>query len=141
MSETSKARARHPLADKVEAYMKVYIAGDEAAAAAFYSDDVEFFVQGDHHWSGEHRGKPAVIRLLKSLMHETCDDYELVDVEDTLYSDNQVAVMPHWRLTRNGKTLDVKMVTVYTFRDGEISRVRMYFEDPDKTSRFYSLGR
>lgn len=131
----------NPLAPTMAAYLKAYVAGDEAVAAAYYSDDVEFLVQGDHPWSGEYRGKEAVIRLLRGLMHDACDEYELVDLEDTLYSETQVATMPHWRLTRKGKTLDVKMVTVYTFRGDKISRVRMYFEDPHKASKFYSLGR
>jgi ketosteroid isomerase-like protein len=137
----SESKEPHPLAATMEAYLREYVAGDEVAAAAFYSEDIEFFVQGDHHWAGEYRGKPAVTSLLKSLMHETCDEYELVALEDVLYSDAQVAVMPHWRLTLKGKTLDVKMITVYTFRDGDISRVRMYFEDPAAASKFYSLGR
>ncbi len=135
------SEAKHPLAAAIEPYLKAYLEGDETAAAEYYSEDIEFFVQGEHAWAGEYRGKADVTRLLRRLMHETCDKYELLDVEDILYSDTQVATMPHWRLTLNGKVLELKVITVYTFRDEKISRVRMYFEDPHRASKFYSLGR
>lgn len=125
----------------MDPYLEAYLAGDENAAAEYYSEDVEFLVQGQHPWAGEYRGKEAVTRLLRGLMHDTCDEYELLEVEDVLYSETQVATMPHWRLTLKGKTLELKVITVYTLCEGAISKVRMYFEDPQKASHFYSLGR
>ncbi len=135
------SEAKSPLAATMDPYLEAYLGGDENAAAEYYSEDIEFFIQGDHPWAGQYRGKKAVTRLLRGLMHDTCDEYELVEVEDVLYSETQVATMPHWRLTLKGKVLELKVITVYTLREGAISRVRMYFEDPHKASHFYSLGR
>jgi hypothetical protein len=64
---------RAALLTKLRRDVRKLNAGDYGPLLAGYADDAVLrFNEGDHRWSGEHRGKPAIERFLRDFTGAGC---------------------------------------------------------------------
>lgn len=102
-----------------------------------FAEDAVWTVPGAGVMAGTHHGRDAILRFLARLPKETDGTYrsELVDV---LVSDARAAALYRARGTRNGRTLELDQLLLFTFEDGVVSRVLALPSDPGAFEAFWA---
>lgn len=116
---------------------RCFAEGDALALRAIFADDATWHVPGSSSVAGTYRGRTEIFRFLASLKRRTEGTYtsELIDA---LGSEGRAAVLYRASGTRNGITLDIDQVLLFTLRDGEVTEVMALPSDPEAFERFWS---
>lgn len=116
---------------------RCFAEGDALALRAIFADDATWRVPGSSSVAGTYRGRTEIFRFLASLKRRTEGTYtsELIDA---LGSEGRAAVLYRASGTRNGITLDIDQVLLFTLRDGEVTEVMALPSDPEAFERFWS---
>jgi uncharacterized protein len=111
--------------------------GDALALRDLFTDDAVWRVPGSSSVAGTYRGRTEIFRFLASLKRRTDGTYtsELVDA---LGSEDRAAVLYRASGTRNGITLDIDQVLLFTLRDGKVTEVTALPSDPEAFERFWA---
>ena len=101
------------------------------AVVSLAADDIEWWAAGPREilpWAGSWRGKDAVSRwfdvLNGTLEYDTWEPYETVVQGEILVE----FVRGGGRVRANGRRYESDIVRVWTFKDGEIVRVRSFYD-------------
>jgi ketosteroid isomerase-like protein len=100
---------------------------DWDAVRRLLADDVVWHEPGEEDYSGDHRGREAVVALLEKYVAITEGTFQLVP-EAFLNSAEHSAVLVRWWAEREGARSEGNEIAVYRFRDGEIAEV-WFFPD------------
>jgi ketosteroid isomerase-like protein len=102
-----------------------------------FSEDALWHVPGDSVMSGTHRGRTGIFRFLARLPKETNGTYgsRLIDV---LASDDRAAALYRAFGERNGLSLDIDQLLLFTIRDGLVTEVLALPNDPVAFERFWA---
>lgn len=116
---------------------RCFAEGDALALRALFEDDAIWRVPGSSSVAGTYRGRTEIFRFLASLKRMTDGTYtsELVDA---LGSEGRAAVLYRASGTRNGITLDIDQVLLFTLRDGKVAEVMALPSDPEAFERFWT---
>ena len=108
----------------VDEFVKVYTVRDAEKIAAFLDDDVEWTISGPVdflHFCGTHRGKPAVVDLIKKQIPKVLRTFAfapsaiLVDGDRLAMISRQSA-----RRTSDGRVVSYRVANFMRFRNGKI---------------------
>lgn len=124
---------RQAMDDLIEAHITAEIAGDSAGAVSVYTDDVEHDVVG---WpSGAVRGPDAAQDFYDALMaeytNETMTRTRSYYGEDFCVTEHQTTgTVPgvFLGIPGNGRRVTFRMLHVWEFRDGAISRENVWLD-------------
>lgn len=116
---------------------RCFAEGDALALRAVFADDALWRVPGSSSVAGAYRGRPEIFRFLASLKTRTDGTYasELIDA---LGSEDRAAVLYRASGTRNGVTLDIDQVLLFTLRNGKVTEVIALPSDPEAFERFWA---
>ena len=113
--------------DVLRRYLALAQAGDWEAAFGLYADDIEMHVPGRSKWAGTLRGVAAA-RAYIDEARSRAGAVE-IDLVDMLAGSERVAVILRERFVRDGDTVDIRRVNVYTVRGGRITEIWIYDHD------------
>jgi steroid delta-isomerase-like uncharacterized protein len=117
----------------IETHIAAEAAGDPAAAVAVYTDDVEHDVVGFP--TGPAHGKAAAQRFYEFLVENV--HTEIMVATHSYYGDDFCVIEHQWTGTvpgeflgvpGNGRRITFRMVHVFEFRDGLISRENVWLD-------------
>lgn len=102
-----------------------------------FADDAVWHVPGSGVMSGTHRGKHEIFRFLANLPKLTDGTYgsRIIDV---LASDERAAGLYRAHGERNGRTLEIDQLLLFTIRDGLVHEVLALPSDPAAFEEFWS---
>ena len=116
---------------------RCFAESDPMALRDLFADDAVWRVPGSSTVAGTYRGRTEIFRFLSSLKRRTDGTYTSRLI-DALGSDGRAAVLYRASGTRNGITLDIDQVLLFTIRDGKVAEVTALPSDPDAFERFWS---
>ena len=87
-----------------------------------FAEDAEWRVGGMSRLAGVHRGRREIIRFLGSLPRLTGGTYSS-RLFDVLASETRAAVIYRATGAREGRTLDIDQLLLFTIRDGCVTEV------------------
>jgi hypothetical protein len=127
----------HPNATLLRSHLDALARGDLPAALSFYSDDVVMHYPGHNPLAGEHRGKPAVIALLKQVMDLTRGRFH-PEVHDIMASDEHVAALVTVHAERDDRKAEWQSIDLFHVRNGKLVEHWVHEVDQDAVDRFLS---
>ena len=80
---------------------------------------------GEEDYSGDHRGRDAVIGLLQQLVAVTEGTFAL-HPDEFLHAAEHCAVLVRWSASRGSKSVEGNEIAVYRFRGGSIAEAWFY---------------
>jgi uncharacterized protein len=118
------------------AIFRCFADGDPMALRELFADDAVWRVPGSSSVAGTYTGRTEIFRFLASLKRRTDGTYTSALV-DALGSAGRAAALYRASGTRNGITLDIDQVLLFTIRDGKVTEVMALPSDPDAFERFW----
>ena len=102
-----------------------------------FAEDAVWHVPGASVMSGTYRGRSEIFRFLTRLPKETAGTYgsRLIDV---LASEERAAALYRAFGERNGGSLDIEQLLLFTIRDGLVADVLALPNDPAAFERFWA---
>ena len=124
--------------DLVRRGYAAFSAGDMDTLRESFAPDVVQIIPGSSPLSGTHKGVDAVLALYGKLF-ELSDGTMRVELED-LWSDggDRVAALHRASAQRNGKTMDVREVLLFTLADGKVTEIQDFVADIGENDAFWS---
>jgi len=116
---------------------RCFAEADPMALRDLFADDAVWRVPGGSTVAGTYRGRTEIFRFLSSLKRRTDGTYTS-RIVDALGSAERAAVLYRASGTRNGITLDIDQVLLFTVRGGKVVEVTALPSDPDAFERFWS---
>ena len=127
----------HPNVNLLQGFLDAYGANDRDAVAEALADDAVWHVGGTHRFSGDYRGRDAVLEYFDRVGRETGHTLRLEPIE-LIANDVRAAAFLKVTGEREGKRLDVTMAEAFQF-DGE-GRIREFWAhttDQDAIDAFW----
>lgn len=127
----------HPNVDRLRGFLDAYAAGDRNAVAQALSADAIWHVGGTHQFSGDYRGREAILDYFDTVGRETGHSLLLEPLE-LLANDNRGAAFLHVTGQRAGRRLDTTMAEAFVFaEDGSIAEFWAHATDQDAIDHFW----
>jgi ketosteroid isomerase-like protein len=108
--------SEHPIAGRVREALLAFNQGDWERLATFLAEDVVWHVGGNHHLSGDYRGREAALAYCAEAFQLAGGTLYGEPVE-ILVSDRHAGVFNHVTGRRNGKRFDVVLAQAVRFDD------------------------
>ena len=102
-----------------------------------FAEDAVWCVPGDGVMSGTFRGRAEIFRFLARLQKETNGTYRSTFI-DALASEERGAGLYRAQGERDGRSLDIDQVLLFTIKDGLVSEVLALPSDPDAFGAFWA---
>lgn len=119
-------------------YCDAWQRGDMPALVDCYSEGFTLHYFGRSPLAGDHVGKPAALATLAKATQLT--GRQLLEIHDSLASDDHAVVLARERFQRDGKSLDVSRVLVYHVKDGRLSECWLYDDDQRAVDEFWGMA-
>ena len=113
----------HPNIELMQRYSDTLTRGQAADILPFYTDDLKLHIPGRSAHAGTFEGKDAVLAYYTRIFQDTEGRFENLGVRDIMASDTHAASLVHWRVHRDGRSLDIDRVVVYRIDDGRIAEI------------------
>jgi len=120
----------------IRRYCDAWKRGDLPAIIDCYHDDVVFHYFGKSPLAGDHRGKAAALTALARVQQVA--NRQLVEIHDTLASDDHAVILARERFERDGRSLETNRVLVYHIRDDKLVEAWIYDEDQRALDELWS---
>ena len=101
---------------RLERWLDAYGAQDRAAMAESLAEDAVWHVGGTHQFSGDYRGREAILGYFDSVRQQTSDTMELETLE-ILANERHGAAFLHVTADREGRRLDTVVADAFRFDD------------------------
>lgn len=109
--------------------------GDVQTVMGLLADEVVWHVFGSGPFTGDHRGKRAVMELFGNYLQLL--DSQSTEIHDVLANDQHTVVMATLRLSRKGKSIEHKITDViHPDSEGRVAEFWRFFEDQSKADAF-----
>jgi uncharacterized protein len=102
-----------------------------------FAEDAVWHVPGEGVMAGTYRGRSEIFRFLARLPKLTGGTYRS-RVLDVLASEERAAGLYRATGEREGRTIDIDQLLLFTIRDGVVSEVLALPSDPAAFERFWS---
>lgn len=127
----------HPNVERLQAFLDAYARGDRATLAAALSADAVWHVGGTHLFSGDYRGRDAILAYFDTVRQET-DRTLTLRPRELLANDQRGAAFLHVTAARAGRQLDTTMAEAFVFADdGTIAEFWAHAADQQAIDRFW----
>jgi uncharacterized protein len=128
----------HPNAERLQSFLDAYSAGDADAMRTALAEDAIWHVGGTHEFSGDYRGRDAILEYFDRVGTETNRTLRLEPIE-LLANDQRGAAFLRVTGDRGGKRLDVTMAEAIQFdEEGRIREFWAHATDQDAINEFWS---
>jgi uncharacterized protein len=117
--------ARHQAV--LDRYTSAWLAGDIAAVAACYHDELTLHYAGANPLSGDHVGKPAAIAALREVSRRS--NRRLLAVIDAMAGPERSAVVVREAFARDGLAVELERVLIYRIEDDRLRECWVYDTD------------
>jgi ketosteroid isomerase-like protein len=124
--------------ERLREFLAAYAANDADAVADAVASDAIWHVGGTHRFSGDYRGREAILEYFSRVGAETGNTLRL-DTIEVLAGDQRGAAFLRVTADREGRHLDVTMAEAFQF-DSE-ARIREFWAhatDQDAIDEFWS---
>jgi uncharacterized protein len=123
--------------DRLQAFLDAYAARETEALSASLSPDAVWHVGGTHRFSGDYRGRDAILRYFEETWAETGGSLTLEPLE-VMANDRRGSAFLRVTGEREGRTLDVTMAEAFLFAgDGTIQEFWAHANDQDAIDGFW----
>lgn len=128
----------HRNAGHLKAFLDAYGAKDRDAVAELLSQNAVWHVGGTHQFSGDYRGRDAILDYFDLVARET-DNTLRLEPQEIMANDQRGAAFLRVTGERSGQNLDVLMAEAFVFTpDGAIAEFWAHANDQDAIDRFWS---
>lgn len=128
---------KHPNVERMEAFLDAYAARDTDGIGAALADQAVWHVGGTHSFSGNYRGREAILDYFEKVSAATGGTLRLDPIE-LLANDERGAAFLSVTADRSGRRLDVTMAEAFQFDDdGRIREFWAHASDQDAVNRFW----
>jgi ketosteroid isomerase-like protein len=128
--------ALHPTAALVHRLYEARAREDLGAVRAVLAEDIVWREPGQAWYSGEHRGRDAVLALLTELSRRTDRSFRLA-VRDVIANDTHAVALVHWSVERGRRRIEGRDAGVFSVRDGRIAEVWFVTENQPEIEEFF----
>ena len=129
--------AEHPNVALLRKGYEAFAKGDMATLTQQWSEDMVWHWSGNTPFSGDHKGRDAVFRVL-ARYRELSGGTARVDLHDILANDEHAVALTRGMVSRQGKDLNVLETYVYHVSNGKVTEVWMFSEDQRLNDEFWS---
>lgn len=127
----------HPNVERLRAFLDAYTADDAERIRNALAEDAVWHVGGTHRFSGDYRGRDAIIEYFQRVGSETSGTLHLEPIE-LIASDDRGAAFLGVTAERAGEHLDVTMAEAFQFDDeGRIREFWAHATDQAAIDRFW----
>jgi uncharacterized protein len=123
----------------VRRFMQAIVEGRLDDARSLLHDDFVAYETGGVPYSGEYRGPQGFFELLAKMTEGM--EFTLGPAPQCLLAGDSVAVRSRVTFTAraSGKSVEMKLVEVYTVRDGLIVELDVYYKDPSAVAALLAV--
>ena len=121
----------------VRRIMEAFANKEGFALREVFADDAVWRVPGNGVMSGTYRGRGAIFRFLARLPKLTGGTYRSTFV-DALASEERGAGLYRARGEREGRSIDIDQLLLFTIRDGVVTEVLALPSDPAAFNAFWA---
>ena len=128
----------HPNEDLLQGFLDAYAKNERDAVGTSLAENAVWHVGGTHRFSGDYRGRDAILEYFDRVGSETGGTLQLEPIELMANDDRGAAFL---RVTgeREGKRLDVTMAEAFQFdREGRIREFWAHATDQDAVDAFWA---
>jgi uncharacterized protein len=134
---TYKEAMEHPDAQLIRKFYDARAGNDIEVVRSFLPDDVVWHEPGQSEFTGELRGKDAVLRMIEKAREITGGTFKL-NLHDVLANDEHVVALINWTAKRGEKTIEGREAAVYHVRDGKIAEAWFLTDDSRSVNEFWA---
>jgi uncharacterized protein len=128
----------HPNVEVLQRFLTAYADSDHEALGALLAEDAVWHVGGTHRFSGDRRGRQAILDYFDTVASETGGTLALHPLE-VLADERHGAVFLRVTGQRGEEHLDVPMAEAFTFApDGTIAEFWAHAADQAAIDRFWA---
>lgn len=109
-------------------------AGDLDTLSSLMAHDVVHAIPGNNRFSGEHKGREAVLDLYRQIHEESGGTYRADLRSVSARGDHQVMSVHRGTAQREGRTLDTTETLTFTIEDGVITHIESSFSPEDEVA-------
>jgi ketosteroid isomerase-like protein len=109
--------------------------GDVDALIELFAEDIVWHFPGTSKIAGEHIGRDACLAMLGAYGAASGGTLQ-ANLIDVMASDDRVAGLANDTASRDGRTLNVDAVVIFTLRDGKVTEARHLFDDQASVDAF-----
>jgi uncharacterized protein len=120
--------------DLIRRGYEAFGAGDLDTLGSLLADDVVHVVPGENRFSGEHKGRDALLDLYTELFAVSGGTYQADLQSVTELGDHQVVGVHRATAQREGRTLDTTEILTFTIEDDHITRIESSFSPEDEAA-------
>ena len=124
-------------ADLVRRGYEAFGAGDMDSLRGLFTEDAVWHLGGSGGLSGDKQGLDAILAYFGELFSRS-DGTIKVDLDDLIGGENHTVGFQRVHAQRNGASMDLRTVIVFTLKDGKVSEVYEFPEDTAKAADFWS---
>lgn len=129
---------KHPNVARLEAFLDAYADHDAEKIRASLSEDAVWHVGGTHRFSGDYRGRGAILDYFARVGAETAGTLKL-DPTELMANDERGAAFLRVTGERDGHRLEVTMAEAFQFdAQGRIREFWAHATDQDAINQFWS---
>jgi ketosteroid isomerase-like protein len=125
------------LIDIAKSYIHAVQTGDQAALAGLIAPDVVWHQPGQNRFSGTHRGLPAVVNLIGSMMEASGGTFAITRAVRFMVNGDWVAIELEFAGQRDGIKLAQPGIDLLRIEGGRIVEVRLFSSDQDAEDAFW----
>jgi ketosteroid isomerase-like protein len=133
-AESSRTAVNRALVQRI---MDAFMNKDRFALRDCFAEDAVWHVPGAGVMSGTYQGRREIFRFLARLPKLTDGTYQATFI-DALASEERGAGLYRARGEREGRTLDIDQVLLFTIRDGLVTEVLALPSDPAAFEAFWA---
>jgi uncharacterized protein len=123
---------------RLEKWLTSYGAHDQGAMVNSLADDAVWHVGGTHPWSGDYRGREAILGYFDAIRTETGDTMRLEPIE-VVANDRHGAAFLRVTAERQGRRLDTLVADAFAFDEaGRIVEFWACNANQDSINAFWS---
>ena len=128
----------HPNVQRLRAFLDAYAANDANSINDALADGAVWHVGGTHRWSGDYRGREAILEYFNRVGAETGRTLRLEPIE-LMANDERGAAFLQVTAERGDRHLDVTMAEAFQFdEDGRIREFWAHANDQHAVNSFWS---
>ena len=129
---------RHPNVERLEEFLAAHADHDAERIRAALSEDAVWHVGGTHRFSGDYRGREAILEYFDRVGAETTGTLRLDPIE-LMANEERGAAFLRVSADREGHRLDVTMAEAFHFdNEGRIREFWAHATDQEAIDKFWS---
>jgi uncharacterized protein len=132
--ELKEKAMAHPNEVLIRRGYEAFGAGDLDTLSSLMADDVVHVIPGNNRFTGEHKGRDAVLDLYGQLFEQSGGTYRADLKSVDARGDQQVVSVHRGTAQREGRTLDATEFLTFTVENGMITRIESSFSPADEAA-------